>query len=128
MRVIDPGGFPNGQNFTAHFGLGAATNVDLLRIEWTSGITQELTNVPVKQYLTITEPTMLAMVSPGELHVPCWKGMGCGIEGSTDLLNWTALATLTNLNVSGGIQWIDPAAAGTRVRFYRVELRDAGVN
>jgi len=56
LRVIEPGGFANGQGTTAHFGLGDATNVEVLRVEWTSGIVQEFQNVPVKQYVTVTEP------------------------------------------------------------------------
>ncbi len=32
-------------------------NVEVLRIEWTSGIVQEFQNVPVQQYVTVTEPT-----------------------------------------------------------------------
>ena len=36
----------------AHFGLGDATNVDLVRIEWPSGNVQELTDVAPDQMLT----------------------------------------------------------------------------
>ena len=49
LRVIDPGGFANAQNFTAHFGLGDATTVEILRIEWTSGTVQEFKNVSLNQ-------------------------------------------------------------------------------
>ena len=59
--MIDPGGCANAQNFTAHFGMGDATNVDVLRVEWTSGIVQELTDVAINQYLTVTEPAKLSM-------------------------------------------------------------------
>ena len=34
----------------AHFGLGDATNVTTLRIEWSSGIVQELSNVAANAY------------------------------------------------------------------------------
>jgi hypothetical protein len=117
LRVIDLGGFVMGQNSTAHFGLGDATNVDLLRIEWTSGAVQELTNVAIKQHLTVTEPTKLSMPRPGELHIQCWKGMAYRIEGSPDLSAWTPLATVTNLTVN--LQWTDPDAPGPSTRFYR---------
>jgi hypothetical protein len=117
LRVIDPGGFANAQNFTAHFGLGDATNVDVLRIEWTSGIVQEFTNVAVRQYLTVTEPAKLSMPQPGELHVQCCKGMAYRVEGSADLSTWRRLATVTNL--TGKLQWTDPDAPGQSTRFYR---------
>jgi len=45
----------NEQPHDAHFGLGDATNVDLVRIEWPSGIVQTMTNVAVKQFLTVVE-------------------------------------------------------------------------
>ncbi|MGD9633499.1 MAG: CRTAC1 family protein [Pirellulales bacterium] len=41
---------------TAHFGLGASTDpVDLVTIEWTSGIVQRLYNVPIDQTLLVVE-------------------------------------------------------------------------
>ena len=38
-----------------HFGLGDATNIDSIRVEWPSGIVQVLTDVAVDQFLTIEE-------------------------------------------------------------------------
>jgi hypothetical protein len=38
---------------THHFGLGDATKVDTLRIEWPSGTVQELKDVPANQILTV---------------------------------------------------------------------------
>jgi hypothetical protein len=106
-----------GQSFVAHFGLGDATNVDLLRIEWTSGTVQELYNVLPKQYLTATRPTKLSMPQPGQLNVQCWKGMAYRVESSPDLSAWTTLATVTNL--TGKLQWTDTNAPGQSARFYR---------
>jgi PKD repeat protein len=46
----------NGHNsLTAHFGLGDASLIDSLVIEWLSGTRKVMTNVPAKQHLTITE-------------------------------------------------------------------------
>ena len=39
-----------------HFGLGRATQVDIIEIRWPSGIIQTLTDVPVDQLLIVTEP------------------------------------------------------------------------
>jgi hypothetical protein len=39
----------------AHFGLGDAMKVDTLRIEWPSGIVQELKDVAVNQQLEVVE-------------------------------------------------------------------------
>ncbi len=99
--------------------LGDATNVDVLRIEWPSGIVQELKKLPVKQSLTVTEPAKLSMPHAGELHIQCWKGMAYWVESSPDLGTWTPLALVTNLNLMGGIQWTDPDALGQSTRFYR---------
>ena len=44
----------------ASFGLGDATNIDIVRIEWPSGIVQQFTNVTPKQFMTVREPSRLA--------------------------------------------------------------------
>ncbi len=38
-----------------HFGLGAATQVDELTIEWTDGTTSQYNNVPVNQFITLSQ-------------------------------------------------------------------------
>src|SRR5207249_127809 len=56
VREISGGASYASQNAPeAHFGLKDATVVDTIRIEWPSGIAQELHNVPAKQILTVTE-------------------------------------------------------------------------
>jgi len=118
LRHIPGESVLGGPSLIAHFGLSDATNVDVLRIEWPSGIMQELHNVPVKQYLTVTEPTRLQMAQPGQLQIQCWKGMSYSIECSSNLTGWTPMATVTN--VTGALQWTDPDASGQSTRFYRV--------
>jgi hypothetical protein len=56
MRQISGGAGIGNQDLCAHFGLGSATNIDTIRIEWPSGKVQELANVAAKQVLTVTEP------------------------------------------------------------------------
>lgn len=53
------GGFDSvgSHELVAHFGLGNATQVDLVRIEWPSGIVQEIPNVAGRQVLSVTEAT-----------------------------------------------------------------------
>jgi hypothetical protein len=61
------------------------------------------------------------MDEPGELNVQCWKGMVCRVDVSPDLTKWTPLITLTN--VTGQLEWQDPAAPSTATRFYRAALQ-----
>ena len=42
-------------SLNAEFGLGDATMIDSIRIEWPSGLVQEATDIVVNQHLTITE-------------------------------------------------------------------------
>ena len=68
MREISgSGGYMSQNNLDASFGLGNATNVELLRVEWPSGIVQELPNVSTKQFLVVTEPD--ARISPQNQQV-----------------------------------------------------------
>lgn len=48
----------------AHFGLGDATDVDLVRIEWPSGNVQELSDQTPNQMLKITELLRISPVNP----------------------------------------------------------------
>ncbi len=41
----------------AHFGLGGAATVDTLEVQWFSGGSTTMTNVPANQVLTVAEPT-----------------------------------------------------------------------
>jgi hypothetical protein len=57
MREISGGSGYGSQNAPyACFGLGAATNVEVVRVEWPSGVVQELRPVAPKRRLTVTEP------------------------------------------------------------------------
>jgi hypothetical protein len=68
LREISGGGIVFAQNeMVAHFGLGDATNIDLVRIEWPSGIVQEFHDVSQRQFLTVVEPD--ARITPTALAV-----------------------------------------------------------
>jgi enediyne biosynthesis protein E4 len=69
LREISGGGSLGSQNdLRASFGLADATNVDLVRIEWPSGVVQELRNLAPRQFLTVIEPE--ARITPVSQEVP----------------------------------------------------------
>ena len=64
LREINIGnGFTSGP-LEAHFGLNDATNIDVVRIEWPSGVVQTMTNVAAKQFLTVVEHQEAQMADP----------------------------------------------------------------
>jgi hypothetical protein len=130
MREISGGGGHGSQNdLRAQFGLGDATNVDLVRIEWPSGIVQTMTNVPAKQFLTVVE-RQVPSTAPQFTHVSRTVGGATDLsitgdtglrylfEASTNLVNWSWLGTRTNL--SGMFQFTDGQTTSFSKRFYRV--------
>jgi hypothetical protein len=123
LREISGGGGHCSQNdLRAHFGLGDATTVTTLRIEWPSGTVQELTNVAANQILTITEPARLVPLGPREFQIRCWKGMQFEVEKSHNLQTWDSLGVVTNETGTLIFQYTqgDPQAACC---FYRVASR-----
>jgi hypothetical protein len=66
LRRVDGGGGYNSQNtLRIHFGLGAATVIDTLRIRWPSGIVQDSLHVPANQLIRIRERDSRLAVEPG---------------------------------------------------------------
>jgi hypothetical protein len=102
----------------AHFGLGDATKVDLLRVEWPSGIVQELTDVAPNRILTVTEPARLIPQGAGAFQIQCWINQAFDVEASTDLVTWSNVATVTNL--TGTLVFEDAEADEYASRYYRV--------
>ena len=121
LREISNGDGVGNGTLTAHFGLGDATIIDTLRIEWPSGIVQELHGVSVKQSLTVTEPARLQALGAGAFRVQSWKGMAFELQSSTNLEQWLPVTTVTNL--TGALEFADPDAANHLRRFYRALLR-----
>jgi hypothetical protein len=106
------------QTLVAHFGLGDAAQVDLLRIEWPSGIVQELKNVEANQILTVTEPPRLIPQGAGAFQIQCWINQSFDVQASTDLAAWSTVATATNL--TGTLVFQDVEAGQHDSRYYRV--------
>ncbi len=121
-RDISAGDFANGGNLIAHFGLGDATKVTTLKIEWPSGAVQELANVASKQFLTVWEPPAIkaALGESGGcvLTITAEPNRTWRIEGSEDLETWQVVATVTNPTPTFG--YTDSASAAMICRFYRV--------
>ncbi len=118
------------QTLVAHFGLGDATNVDLLRIEWPIGVVQELTNVVANQILTVTEhqaaatnaPSLTVSKSPDgalQLTATGQTNLRYAFEASTNLVQWTKIAVRTNL--TGTVDYTPPPSPSPQ-RFYRVQV------
>jgi len=124
-RDITGGDAINGAQSYAHFGLGNATVVNTLKIEWPSGAVQQFQNVATKQMLTVWEPPALcgAVRADGacELSIKAEPNRGWQIQASSDLLTWQTLTTVTNTSFQ--FQFTDADAAGMNCRFYRVESK-----
>ncbi|MCX8108276.1 MAG: FG-GAP-like repeat-containing protein, partial [Verrucomicrobiae bacterium] len=83
------------QELVAHFGLGDATQTELVRIEWPSGIVQELASVTANQILSVEEEVLavessVAETRPGTVEVP---------EGGSVTLS------LTTVPANATLQW-----------------------
>ncbi len=132
MREITTGGGRNVQPLVAHFGLGDATNVDLVRIEWPSGIVQILTNVAPRQILNVVEhqargaqpPVLSAVTRPPNGAVTFSASGDAGrvflLEASTNLVNWMKLGVTSN--GTGSVSFTDTNAAKHVSRFYRASI------
>jgi enediyne biosynthesis protein E4 len=115
----------------AHFGLGDATHVTTLRIEWPSGIVQEFQDIAADQHLTMVEsqgqypgPTpaiIVASATTDALQLTLQEpetGWQYALEGSTDLEHWAMLLARTS---AGGTQsFTDTRTTNYPARFYRV--------
>jgi hypothetical protein len=114
----------------AHFGLGDSVQATTVRIEWPSGIVQELANVAAGQVTTVTEHQAGSPQPPsfaGASFAPTGFDLAIAepaagvvyiLEGSTDLATWTKLMIRTS---SGGTyEWVDEQASNQPTRFYRL--------
>ena len=112
----------------AHFGLGDATKVETLRINWPSGVVQELHDVVPNQSLNITEHQEGVTHSPSltasrlasdtvQLTLTGQTNLLYVFEASTNLVQWTKIAVRPNL--TGAVDFTDNTATNYSQRFYR---------
>jgi hypothetical protein len=82
-RQITGGGAWGSESLFAQFGLGDATQVDTVQVEWPSGVMQELHAVAAGQTLTVTEAEPLLTVQPqgGTFTDSLQVTLSTGIEG-----------------------------------------------
>ena len=126
LREITTGGGRWVQPLVAHFGLGNATNVDTMRIEWPSGTVQEFQNVAPKQILTITEPPRLNAAmrnSVPQFSLHGGRGLQYNIQTSADLTSWSTIGSVVVTNMSGLVQIVDTNTSSTAHGFYRAVSR-----
>jgi hypothetical protein len=127
LREISGGSGLSSQNdLRAAFGVRQARRVDLIRIEWPSGIVQELSDIAVNQLLTVTEPPSQLRgehLADGAFRVKLigQKARGYELIASTDLVQWVSLTNLWNS--TGTIFYTDPASTNFAQRFYQVVTR-----
>jgi len=126
LREISGGtGYGSQDGLLAHFGLGDATSVDVLRIEWPSGMVQEFLDVRANQTLIIYEPPRLEIrvIQPFrsvEMILTSRGGFDYAIEATEDFRQWARIGTLTRVN--GSVQFVDQSAGLHRQRFYRAAM------
>ena len=107
----------------AHFGLGDASRIGKLTVEWPSGTKEEFRDLPVKQSLTIVEPSLRGAMQPnGEFALSVWASThrSCMIEHSPDLVTWTVLTQVQGAGETP-VTVTDPDAPDQIQRFYRMK-------
>lgn len=66
-------GYQSSVSGVLHFGLGAATVIDSLKIQWPNGKQQRLTNVKADQWLTLNEADAKEFVTSPAFNAPLFK-------------------------------------------------------
>ncbi len=121
MREVSGGNFCQ-NDLRPNFGRGDATKADLVRIEWPSETVQELTNVPVNQFLTVWEPPALKAAVQDDracvLTIAAQPNRAWRVEISSNLVNWQTLTTVSSPQVTS--EYTDSSTGGVDCRFYRV--------
>ena len=69
----------------------------------------------------VTAPAPLRVLGPGAFRVQSRKGMAFEVQAPIDLKQWSSVTIVTNL--TGTLEFTDPAAANLMRRFYRAVLK-----
>ncbi|MDZ7332075.1 MAG: FG-GAP-like repeat-containing protein [candidate division KSB1 bacterium] len=103
-EICAQNGYGGHDELAAHFGLGNATIIDELRVEWPSGNVQTFTNVPTNQFLTINESGTAASI-----RVTSPNGGETWQVGNVYSITWTSSNTSgevdIELSTNGGGSW-----------------------
>jgi hypothetical protein len=126
MRQITGGeGWLSFNSLEVIVGLGDASVIDTLRLEWPSGVVQELHNVAAKQILEIVEPiqvasTQLGLRGPGtvDLLLTGNSTRPFHVNATSDLIHWAEIPL--DARQGGRLSFTDPEAQTAAARFYRV--------
>jgi len=114
------------QPLVAHFGLGNASRATTVRVEWPSGVVQELGSITADQTLTLVEPASWKVsartTSEGlRLQVFGEPNVSASLLEGTDLRNWVVRATFTT-DGSGSAVLTLPFESLARGLYYRVRV------
>ncbi|MFH1277114.1 MAG: FG-GAP-like repeat-containing protein [Candidatus Eisenbacteria bacterium] len=105
IREVTAGsGYLSQRSLHLDFGLGSATVIDTIHVEWPSGLTKTFTNLPVDSLYTIREltPPVVRVTSPN-------GGEEWG-QGATETITWTSTGGVPDwffieYSTSGGAAW-----------------------
>jgi hypothetical protein len=103
LREISGGGLVFTQNEPiAAFGVGSATNVAHVIVEWPSGVVQQFSNVSPFQFLHVIES--MVRITPAHTNVPAGSTAAFGLSGPVAGVQWyhedTALPGETNATLT----------------------------
>lgn len=126
LREITTGNGHNESPLEAHFGLGDATNIAAVRIEWPSGIRQEFHDLSARQIFTVTEPPLLLanhINGQPQFGIRGRRGDIYQVETSTNLADWAPLGLVTITNKTGTAIVSEGVDAEVGRKFYRAQSR-----
>lgn len=125
LREISTGDGLGNPGLMAHFGLGDAAQVDAIRIEWPSGIVQELGATEANQMLTLVEPARLNLTSTQDslkMTIQGGRGMTYAVEESGDLKQWSKIGSVNVTEINGLAAFETKSAQDGKKHFFRTQL------